>query len=120
VPPAEFRRFRATSNTQKGTPGDANQQLICGLTSQVSDCPSSENGSRWASQAENAGSIRVARSRLDLLRSILLQVVAGSDQFWTVMLKPELKPLPAELEASATRTYGPSGTVCVFQLHNHP
>jgi hypothetical protein len=52
-----------------------------------------------------------------------VSVLAGSesdDQFWTVMLTPELKPLPAELEASATRAYEPLGTVSVFQLHNHP
>ena len=44
----------------------------------------------------------------------------GSVQFLTVMLTPELNSFPAELEASDTRTYELSGTVVVFQAHNHP
>ncbi len=41
-------------------------------------------------------------------------------QLLTVMLTPELSVIPAELEASADKTYEPLGTFAVFQLHKYP
>ncbi len=37
-----------------------------------------------------------------------------------MILTPELNVLPAESEASETKTYEPLGTVLVFQPHSHP
>jgi hypothetical protein len=62
VPLAHARAFRATCNAQIGATGNNSDQLLRRLTSGFRDCASSESRARRASQAENAGSIPVARS----------------------------------------------------------